>query len=134
MILPEVVANCELRPAARPQQLVEAETAIGIALPSDYASLLCETDGFEGFAGAEDDVFLAFWSVSDIPTFNDAYFVSEFLPGVVLLGTDGGDTGYGFRVTDGAVEYLSVPLVGMGPDDVELMGGTFLAFLDRLVQ
>jgi hypothetical protein len=63
----------------------------------------------------ERTAYLLLWSVMDLPSLNKAYAVNEFLPGVTRIGSDGGDTGDGFRWTDGRAEYVSVPLVAKGP-------------------
>ncbi len=72
------------------------------------------------------------WSTGEIHSLNQAYSVPEFLPGVVLIGTDGGDTGYGFRCDDGRAQYVGVPLIGMGPGELSTFGATFVEFLNRL--
>ena len=132
MTRPVALHKCEIRPGAEPQQISDAEAAIGTSLPPDYRCFLEETDGFEGFVDSNDEAFLSFWSVADIPEINGAYSVGEFLPGVVLLGTDGGDTGYGFTTRDGHPKYVSVPLIGMSPEALEEMGGSFLELLNRI--
>ncbi len=132
MTLPAALRKCELRPGVEPQRISDAEAAVGMSLPQDYRSLLEETDGFEGFLDSNDEVFLSFWSVADIPELNAGYAVGEFLPGVVLLGTDGGDTGYGFTTRDGQPRYVAVPLVGMSPETLKEVSGSFDEFLSGL--
>jgi len=132
MTIPAALHKCEVRPGADPQHISDVEAAIGTSLPPDYRLLLQETNGFEGFVDANDEVFLSFWSVADIPELNGAYSVGEFLPGVVLLGTDGGDTGYGFTTRNGHIEYVAVPLIGMAPEALERIGRSFADVLDRL--
>jgi hypothetical protein len=84
----------------------------------------------EGFVAPE--AYLLLWSISELPSLNEAYAVREFLPGVILIGTDGGDTGYGFRFSEGRVEYLRTPLVGMDPAAVTIMGPTLEGLAERI--
>ena len=56
----------------------------------------------------------------------------EFLPGVTLIGTDGGDTGYGFKFREGQAEYVSTPLVGMESAALKLMGASIEALASRI--
>ena len=99
-------------------------------MPTDYRAFLQQTNGLEGFLSAE--TYLWLWSLEDIGRLSEAYHVSEFVPGVVLLGTDGGDTGYGFIRRGDRSRYVRVPLVGMSPATLEVLGETLVEFLDRL--
>jgi len=56
------------------------------------------------------------------------------VPGVTLVGTDGGDTGYGFKGELERLEYVAVPLVGMGPDTILVIGRSFVELAERLAQ
>ena len=132
MTLPDVLNSCEARGGATEGVLHDAERQLGRRLPDDYKAVLLESDGLEGFIG--DDVFISLWSASDLASLNNAYAVSEFVPGVTLLGTDGGDTGYGFRKDGEHLEYVAVPLVGMEPTAISVMGRTFSELLARLVR
>src|SRR5262249_51941736 len=104
--------------------------AIGRRLPSDYRAFLTECNGTEGFLSVDEYIML--WSAADIGELNEGHVIAEVVPGVTLLGTNGGNTGYGFRTNEGEVEYVSLPLIGMEPEEVVLLGSTFDEFLDRL--
>jgi hypothetical protein len=73
-------------------------------------------------------------SASELVSLNAAYAVQDFVPGLTLIGTNGADTGYGFMMARGILEYVAVPLVGMDPDEVSIMGHTLVEFLSRLVE
>lgn len=117
------------RLAANASDIESTESQIGQPLPDDYRSFLLQTDGFEGFI--DENVYLALWSVSEIPALNEAYATSRFLPGVILIGTDGGDTGYGFTRAEGKARYVSVPLVGMNADAVLVLGESLRDAMER---
>lgn len=126
-MIPTPLLACDRRPSASDSEISAAERDLGLMLPPDYKAFLREANGVEGFVAPE--AYLMLWFASDIHSLNGAYTVSEFLPGVTLIGTNGGDTGYGFRFRGGQVEYVSTPLVGMEPATLKAMG----ASLDELV-
>lgn len=82
------------RQAAELSEIDAAERELGVRLPEDYRAFLQQSDGLEGFAGP--NAYLMLWSAKELLELNTAYSVAEFAPGLVLIGTDGGDTGYGF--------------------------------------
>ena len=130
MTLPARLAACSTRRGASREALRAAEMGLGLSFPPDYEALLLETDGLEGFVIG--DAYVMFWSVSELVDLNAGYAVAEFVPGVVLVGTNGGDTGVEFRRVDGHVEYVAVPLVGRGPDAVSPLGPTLETWLAQL--
>lgn len=132
MSLPALLASCATRPGAEPPAFAAAETRLGRRLPEDYRRILARSDGFEGFLGP--NAFVWFWAAAQIAELNQGYAVSEFLPGAVLLGTDGGGMGFGFREQEDRVQYLEVPLVGMEPAAVQPMGATFEELLVRIAR
>lgn len=132
MSLPEVLKSLETRSGVVQGALRDAEQQLGRALPEDYKAVLLESDGIEGFIGA--DAYVSLWSAADLASLNDAYAVAEFAPGVTLLGTDGGETGYGFRKVGDELEYVAVPLVGMEPSAVAVIGKSFVELLEKLAQ
>ena len=101
--------------------IVEAERRLG-PLPADYREFLAGSDAFEGFLGP--GTYLALWPVNEIADLNESYGVNTFAPGLTLIGTDGGGTGYGYTTKGPSVRYLRVPLVGMSVAACEDIGGT----------
>lgn len=120
MSLPKVLKSCETRNGAAEKALHYAEEQLGRPLPEDYKEVMLESDGLEGFISV--DVYISLWSAADLASLNDAYAVAKFIPGVTLLGTDGGDTGYGFRNEGEQLEYVAVPLIGMAPTAISVIG------------
>ena len=129
MTLPAALSSSEKHPGATDDELADLEGDLGTSLPEDYRRILRESNGAEGFFGNER--YLVLWRTSDIASLNASYSVQEFLPGVILFGTDGSDTGYGFTRSAG-VQYVSVPLVGMAPEEMLLLGSSFSDFLHHL--
>jgi cell wall assembly regulator SMI1 len=130
MTLPPQLKSCETRPGASKAAVLAAEQALSRGIPEDYQRVLLQTDGLEGFIGEYQ--YIVLWAVADLVGLNQAYSVAEFAPGVTLLGTNGADTGYGFREQDGVAHYVQVPLVGMDLSHVSVLGETFQEMLNRL--
>jgi SMI1 / KNR4 family (SUKH-1) len=119
-----------VRAGADRSKIDDVEKALGLSLPEDYKMFLSKTNGIEGFAASESYVLL--WPLEEIAELNEAYSVSEFVRDLILLGTDGGDTGYGYLRSDGRAEFVRVPLIGMSLDSAEPMGESFFEFVDCL--
>jgi hypothetical protein len=115
----QLLASCEKQPPSR----ALVDMSLG-----DYADVLARYNGLEGFVGSEQ--YLQLWKAEDIVGLNAAYHVQDFVPGTNLIGTDGGDTGYGVEAATS--QYVSVPLVGMSPDAVRSVGASFEEFLEKL--
>jgi len=129
-MIPTPLRGCDRRARALDSEISAAERALGLTLPADYKAFLLETNGVEGFVSPE--AYLILWAVLDVPSLNEAYAVQESLPGVTLIGTDGGDTGYGFKLREGHVEYVSTPLVGMEAVALRVMGLSFEQLVVRI--
>ncbi len=114
-----LLASCEKQPPGH--------APAGLSL-GDYADVLARYSGLEGFVGSEQ--YLQLWKAEDIVGLNAAYHVQDFAPGIDLIGTDGGDTGYG--IDTATKRYVSVPLVGMSRNEVREVGANFEEFLEKL--
>ncbi len=125
-----ILSACTRRDGAAEEALAGVEAALGARLPSDYRQFLLERDGAEGPIG--ETAYIALWSVGELVSLNRGYNVSTFIPGITLIGGDGGGTGYGFRRNDDHFEYVDVPLVGMDLDEVRVLGTTFAEMLQRI--
>lgn len=118
------------RAAGEPSDIETAERELRVRLPDDYRTFLQESDGLEGFAGP--DSYLILWSARKLPELNATYNVAEFAPGLVLIGTDGGGTAYGFLKRGGTNRYVQVQLIGLSRDAFEVMGDSFVEMIARL--
>lgn len=94
----------------------------------DYFEFLSRYDGAEGFLRT--DRYIVLWSTLQIRELNHAYRVADFAPDVLLIGTDGGATGFGIDQITG--RYMSVPMIGMSRKASKDEGATFEEFLERL--
>jgi hypothetical protein len=118
---PRLLAAIESNPPATAEAVSEAEAALGRPLPSHYRRFLSEADGCEGTIG---NGYIALWRVNDLAELNAAYAVDEFAPGLLLVGSDGGDTAYALDLKREASPVVSVPFVPMDYHLVEDIGAT----------
>ena len=118
------------RSAARWDQIEEAEHELGCQFPEDYRAFLKESNGVEGFVCSS--AYLVLWPVQEIAQLNAAYATTEFAPGLVLLGTNGGNIGYGFTGSQANLRYVQVPLIGMDLDVMEPIGKTLIEMVKHM--
>ncbi|MBX4262452.1 SMI1/KNR4 family protein [Clostridium estertheticum] len=110
--------------------LQRTEQGLNIEFPLDYRLFIEEFNGAEGEIGPNS--YVVFWSLIDIIELNEACGVNEFAPGLVLIGSDGGDAAYAFDNRDDSKAIVEVPFIGMELDEVKTCANTFLEFLEFL--
>ena len=91
---------------------------------------MAESNGAEGGVGKH--AYLALWRIEDIIPRNEGYAVSEFAPGLILFGSDGGGEAYAFDVREAVPIIVEVPFIGMGGDEAKRCGASFLSLLQYL--
>jgi hypothetical protein len=127
--LDQLLAEFSACEPGAPDALARLAQFAGRPLPPDFISFLRSYGGGEGFIG---DNYVMLWSASDIPKLNEAYNVSEFAPGLMLFGSDGGGEGYAFDHRLPTTHVVRVPFVGMDLKYVRPVANTFLEFLHLL--
>jgi len=126
----ELLAGCAMREGATESQIASLERWAAAELPSPYLHLLRETNGLEGFV--MDNSYLILWPAEDVPKINEGYLVNEFAPGLILIGSNGSDTAYGFDPRRRSGEIMEVPFIGMSLDEVRVAGEDLEDFLRRI--
>lgn len=126
----KLLGGCAMYDGASGLEIASLQKWAGVQLPSDYLDLLKRTNGAEGFINRS--TYLCIWSVSQVQELNDAYSVKEFAPGLMLIGTNGGDAGYALDLRRSSCSLMEVPLVGMSVDEAKEVGTDFEDFLRRL--
>jgi hypothetical protein len=116
---------------ASEQAVRSVEQSTGLKLPEEYVALIRRHNGGEGFIGSE---YLILWKVEELVSFNHDYEVREYIPDLLLFGSNGGGEAYGFKTNLVPWEIIRVPFVGMAPDLCIKMGTSFASFLDSLGQ
>lgn len=121
----------ELKLPCSMEAIKEVEKNLGFTFPKDYSDFLLTSNGGEGWVG--EDSYLSLWKVDEIVALNEAYEVSEFAPGLILFGSDGGLDAYGFDIRDESTAIVEIPFIGMDLREVKNCGNTFVEFLEYLL-
>ena len=122
--------NITRRDGAPPSMIASLQRWAGVELPQSYLDLLKMTNGVEGFASENN--YLVLWPADQIAQLNEAYSVGEFAPGLLLIGSNGSDSGFAFDTRHQPMAIRSVPFVGMSLDEAKVVGSDFEDFLKRL--
>jgi len=123
-------AECTLNDPATESAIDDLERAIGFRLPLAYRELMLRSNGLEGFMGEYH--YLVLWPIEQVVELNEAYGVTGFAPGLLLIGSDGGDTGYAFDTRIEDFPLVEVPFIGMSLNEAKLKGSSFADFLKKL--
>lgn len=126
--LVRILKDCRLNPPAAADQIEACERTLGLVLPNTYKRFLQYANGGEGPIGRQS--YAQLWRVDDLATWNADYNVSEFAPGIVLFGSNGGGTAFAF-------DYRAEPQVISIPfhfefEYAQVLGSDFDAFLIAL--
>ena len=126
----ELFANLNLRASATAETIAESEKLLKVKLPLEYVAFLKTANGGEGFIGKR--AYIILWGVEELAYLNQAYEVQDYVPGLLLFGSDGGGEAYGFDTRTPPWQTVEVPFVGMAWELARPRGATFSAFLERL--
>jgi SMI1 / KNR4 family (SUKH-1) len=126
-----MLSGCAMNEGATELEIASLEKWAGTQLPKPYLDLIKRTNGVEGFV--TDDAYLILWSAGQVAELNEAYSVAEFAPGLILIGSNGGDTGYAIDLRRPSTNIQELPLVGMSLNEAREVGTDFEDFLRRLL-
>jgi hypothetical protein len=87
-------------------------------------------NGVEGFMG--ENRYLLLWPVEQVPELNEAYSVTEFAPGLLLIGSDGAEMGYALATRLQPMPVKAVPFIGLSHKEAKTVAPTFEGFFDYL--
>lgn len=112
------------------RKIKEVEKKIGIAFPNEYKEIMLYSNGMEGPIGEEG--YLCIWPIEEIIPLNDKYSVSEFTPGIVYFGSDGGDVAYGFDYNNEKILVIEIPFDSIHIEDEKVYSTSFYEFLAKM--
>jgi hypothetical protein len=124
----ELLKCFEFNAPASENQIAEFERNERLSLPQCYRDFLKTGNGGEGAVGEYG--YACFWKIEDIAGLNFAYHVQEYLPGYLVIGSDGGGEAFAIKRDEGC--FFQVPFVGLSGDDCIFMGNVFGEFLANL--
>ena len=128
-IVTAYMATGRRNPGASLKAITDLNQAVGRELPVWYTSLLEDTNGIEGVVGDGD--YLALWTAEEVVPLNDGYEVKEFVPGLLLIGTNGGGVGFGLDLRQPRMSLIEVDLVGMSWETAISLGEGLESLLNR---
>lgn len=124
-----ILSSVDTHGPASHDAIATLEQQINASLPPSYRDLLLRSNGLEGFIGNN---YLVLWPIEEIIELNAAYGVSEFAPGILLIGSNGGGSGYAIDYRDCRMTFVEVPFIGMSLDDLEVKGYSVIELLSNL--
>lgn len=123
----EQLKNFERRDGASDESILALERAIGMPVPADYAQCLRKFDGGEGLVG--DSLYLVLWGATEVARLNEAYQAKEYVPGLILFGSDGGGEAFAFDTRHSPWSVVQVPFVGLDLQDAQHLANSFSEFI-----
>ena len=96
-----------------------------VVLPKNYLEFMKKHNGGEGEIGEN---WLILYSLEDLQEINDDYEIKQFLPGCIIIGSNGGGELYGL---DNKGNYFNVPMI-MDESDITLLGTDIELLPDRI--
>lgn len=103
----------ELQQGATREEIRQDEQALGCTFPSDYVEFLTCTNGLD----LDEPAGLNLFPTEEIADLNSGYGIPGFMPGWLLIGTDGGGEGILIDCTAPDGPIYRVPLVALLPED-----------------
>lgn len=129
MKITQLVANLAKQPAASEVEIRHLQRALGLELPDQYRSFLRMANGAEGWIGENQNSYLIMHSVEGVIDLRRAYLDAGAPEWLVLFGSSGGGSGYGF---DARVEAMPIVETDWFFELLYVRGSTFLEFLEYL--
>ena len=125
-----LLEELDCRPPATNAAIADCEKCLGMQLPTEYADFLRATNGADGFLGKVAYVML--WAVDELVPLNQEYEVKQYVPGLLLFGSDGAGEAFGFDTRVSPWQIVQVPFVGMEWAVARPLGTSFIEFLEQL--
>ena len=129
----DLLPDVELKEPASNSLLERMQMKAGVVFPPAYVHILRLSDGLAG--PIDKSAYIILWPVEDAVENNADYATREFLPGVFLIGSDGGETAYGLDLrssSDSYQQFITVPFMDMNWNEVHFLGSTFSDFVGKL--
>lgn len=126
----QLINRLSLNPPVEEKNINKVEDELDIRFPCEYVDLMTFTNGAEGIVGVTS--YITIWKIENIIQYNKGYAVEEFAPGLLIFGSDGGDTAYAFDTRDKSMHIFEVPFIGMDIEEITYIGNSFIEFFEYL--
>ncbi|MBE6753186.1 MAG: SMI1/KNR4 family protein [Ruminococcaceae bacterium] len=103
----------------------EIASICGVALPSNYIEFMKLHNGGEGDIG---ETWFVLFSLEELQEANDDYEIESYLPGHIIIGSNGSGELYGI---DNAGNYFNVPIM-IEENYITLLGTDINSLPDRI--
>jgi len=127
--LKKFLVDFDLNEPADRASIHAVEEQLNFKFPEEYLNFLLFADGGEGSIG---EVYLNLWRVEELIEDNEGYNVDEFAPGLLIIGSDGGDTAFCIDTRSPEKPFVSIPFIGMDLDEIEKISNDFTGFIKSL--
>ncbi len=122
----DLLSQFEFNEPATENSIKKVEELLSINFPQEYRDFLLNSNGGEGAIGQS---YLVLWKIEDLIELNDVYSVEEFAPGLLIIGSDGGDTAFGIDNRSELKQFVQIPFIGMDLSEVQGYSNDFKRFL-----
>ena len=106
------------------------ESTTGVRLPADYVAFLMQSNGGEGFIGKG---YADLWRIEEIIAKNQSYKACDFVPGLLLFGSDGGGEAFAFDNRSEQQPIVAVPFVPLSTEAARSLAARFGEFLEGML-
>jgi hypothetical protein len=94
----------------------------GITLPEEYVCFLRKMNGGTGFVGSN---YVDLWAVDTLIEYNRGYGAGEFVPELLLLGSDGGGQALAFDRRNRNWPVIMVPFIPLDIREAVIIAPSF---------
>lgn len=123
------------RPGATEAAIDQVRAYAELELPKEYLDFLRSSNGAEGQVGRKGYVHL--FAAEEIPKLDEGFGLREFLPGFLLVGSDGGGEAIAIDTRSNdplTMEYVVVPFIGLDIDDICFRSGSLYDLLRHIAR
>ena len=113
------------------EAILFAERTLALRFPADYTSWLQDNDGLEGNLGG---CYVSLYAVEELVELNRRSAVAECMPGLILIGTDGGGEAIGLDLRGADSSVVLVNLNSLRWDEAIYQAKSFAVFLDERIR
>lgn len=126
----EYMKDMELGKPTSEDAFNKLEKDLQTALPGEYRQFMVEHNGAEGAIGERN--YLVIWPIEEIFELNEAYGVSEFTPGLIYFGSDGGGIAYAFDKRVIPFNIVKFPFDTIHIEDSQYIANSFSEFIKKM--
>ena len=112
------------------KEIEEVEKELKVKFPQDYLDFMLKTNGGEGTIGEEN--YLRLWKIEELAENNKDYSVSEFAPGLLIIGSDGAGTAFGYDFRNKKPQLVEVSFIGLDVEKPNYKTNDFFEFIEYL--